>query len=343
MLGLLLSMLVKLVNNSVNPLWCIVDEKSGGWNKTGIALAAIAWMEKAYRSVRDEPQAPLKSKALAEHGKHGHRSAYQSWSIALGLGSLFFLLQTFLADTGTIIAWNWTGYPVNGPRLLWQAGVVMAAASIGLAMRLWQETSRDGSVGLKVFALIVASCYVLCFPESIQSLPTLARYTDWTGFGAGCILIGSLAYVFPALWKDLSLHTTDGNLLGHALLFNVVLDVLSVVTVAYAFVPGGQYLREKTGPLTFLCAALLANGGSALAGLSSEVAEKRERPESSRRLHFTSRFGTALLLLLTASTEAFIRIRRGAMEITSYHDGTGIWTGGIWTVSDAEPSLVGLS
>lgn len=331
MLGLLLSMLAKLVNNSINPLWCIVDDKSGGWNKTGIVLAFIAWAEKAYRPVRAEPQAALKPESAATQGET--RSAYQSWSIALGLGSLLFLVQTFLADTGTIIAWNWTGYPVNGPRLLWQAGIVMAAASAGLALRLWQDASRNGTVGFKAFTLTVASCYIVCFPDSVQSLPLMSNLGDWTGFGSGCVLIGALAYIFPVFWQHLSLQSTNGNLLAHALLFNVVLDVLSVVTVAYAFVPGGQYLREKTGPLTFLCAALVANAGTVLASLSETPQTTRERPETSRRLLHSSRLGAVLLLLLTLATEAYIRVRRGGIEIKPYHDGTGIWTGGIWTVS----------
>jgi hypothetical protein len=120
MLGLLVSLVLKLMNNSVDPFWCIVDQDSGGWNKTGLFLAGLACAEKAVRPLQDEPQAPVVHPVVKENDKQlPPLTSTQIWSIASCIGSVLFLIQTFVSDLGTIIAWNWSGYPVNGPRLLW--------------------------------------------------------------------------------------------------------------------------------------------------------------------------------------------------------------------------------
>lgn len=74
----------------------------------------------------------------------------------------------------------------------------------------------------------------------------LHQYEDWTGF-AGAI---GMALFLPALVAPLALSAMQHNPLRIMLvtwLVTNVLTFLQVLTVAYAFVPGGQLMRERTG------------------------------------------------------------------------------------------------
>lgn len=339
MLGLIASLLLKLTNNSTNPFWCIVDEESGGYNKTGIILALIACCEKSWRPVRDEAQAPsmnAKGEVVAANPIPRALSEDEYWCMAAGIGSLLFLVQTLVTDAGTIIAWNWDGYPVNGPRLLWQASAVIGSAVLGL-MTYWirdrQSTSTRRDPWVAIFFISWFSCYVLCgFQEDFLSY-FVAEQSNWIRFGSGCLTVGILVHLFPLMWQDLSRYNRDGRLLSHALVFNIALDVISVITVAYAFVPGGHLLRERMGHVVF---------GSMICVVIALAVVKR-LPLAHRRLHEEhpatilrgkrlAVLGTVLLVGLLAVTEIFCRARRSSIVIEPYHKDSNVWTAGIWTV-----------
>lgn len=335
-LGLLFFLVVKLMNHSVAPLWCIVDEHSGGWNKTGMFLALVAWVEKMTRPVQNEPHAPAVEKDLKDKTPNRPTlTGWRKWSVALGFASLLFMVQTFVTDLGTMIAWNWSGYPVNGPRLLWQAGFVLLAASGGLVLRWMQDRSPLKEAHPYTFQSLgtgLASCYLLAFPHQSFGLVGLGYYKDWLGFMAGCVLMGSLTYLFPPMLQDISKYSQHGRLLGHALLIKVFIDVVSVLTVAYAFVPGGQYVREQMPALVFLMFAIVFHAATVLSNIHK--VSKRSANELgstiSRARHMV-KLGVMLLVGLVVVTEVYIRVQR-QVDIKPYSSDPAVWSGGIWTV-----------
>ena len=336
MLGLICSLALKLVNNSVNPFWCIVDEVSGGFNKTGIALASAAFVEKMIRPNRDQAQTHRPNHTKETADPQEPLSTLQRQSIIAGIGSLIFLTQTFVTDAGTIIAWNWTGYPVTGPRLLWQASAVIGATALGLIARWIQDQAmspRARPYGLMSLGATILACSTLCGHYKAVLQNVSSEWIDWIQFSGGCALVSLLVYHFPAFWQELSRYDYDGCLLCHALGFNAALDVISVITVAYAFVPGGNLLREKMPDVVFLTTACLFNAGFVFDKLSSAYrttfAEERAQGLRSKRLLVQ---GTMVLAGLVLGSEVFCRQRRDAIVIKPHHIETGVWTSGIWTV-----------
>ncbi len=77
----------------------------------------------------------------------------------------------------------------------------------------------------------------------------LHSVSDWTGY------LGGLGYalfamsLFPRVVQNAAVAATTHSVAmvyGTAMLVYVLLSLASVWTVAYAFVPGGVYLRERT-------------------------------------------------------------------------------------------------
>lgn len=287
----------------------------------------------------DQPQGPIpvkSNKSEEEADPMDPLSTFQRQSIIAGIGSLIFLVQTFITDAGTIIAWNWTGYPVSGPRLLWQASLVIGAASAGLVTRWAQDRASSNHVrpySLLSLGAMVLACSVLCGHYRGIYSTNSPDWNNWIQFGGGCALASLLTYHFPVLWQELSRYDHDGRLLSHALGLNAAQDVISVITVAYAFVPGGNLLREKLPEVVFLATALVFNAGFVLHKLSSayKTNSKEVRAVGLRSKRVVLQ-GTAVLAGLVLGAEVFCRHRRDSIVIKPYHTETGVWTSAIWTV-----------
>jgi len=73
----------------------------------------------------------------------------------------------------------------------------------------------------------------------------LYAYSDWIGFFGGLVLVFYIMAVLPQILRAASAGS-PGSTFGNALLLTCVLDVVSVVTAAYAFVPYGHLFRERT-------------------------------------------------------------------------------------------------
>ena len=104
-LGLLLSSLAKYANHSNNPVWPFLHAGNGGHNVVGLVLAVAATAERISR-----PQ----QQAAAGRSVRRAESWSSAFTAAAGMGALIYALHTFLSDSGTMIAWTWTGWPVKG-------------------------------------------------------------------------------------------------------------------------------------------------------------------------------------------------------------------------------------
>ncbi|OCF42243.1 calcofluor white hypersensitive protein [Kwoniella heveanensis CBS 569] len=313
-LGLVISLLLKYACSSTNPFWVVAHPASGGWNKTGLLLAALSLFEYAYRPISLHPAPPLVHPAAATKGDYNSIVSVSKWQqrlITIGLGALIHLVQTFVTDAGTIISWTWTGYPIKGPTLHPFAGFTIAVAAIGVCLQsphLHLPMTVLGTVG----AIL------------------LYNFPDWIGFMGGLLLVTYLTSIFPAYVRAAS-ACRPSSTSGYALVTNIILDVVSVITAAYAFVPMGWIFRERTDLVLGFC--MIATVAGWQASRSINLPSGPCLPTRSRqRITTTKRFTTIASVVLSIISLGYSYNKMPTKTPVPYYPDHKIFTGGIWTV-----------
>jgi hypothetical protein len=161
------------------------------------------------------------------------------------------------------------------------------------------------------------------------------QYRDWVGYAGGLNLSIFLMSILPATLQQTTEAAKGGIGRTYFVTFLVVslLYLASVWTVAYAFVPGGVYLRERTDlcaptglkdqvPLRVLSVQML----SLSVGVSS-LEPSYPGPYSNRT---RARFQTTLSLLSIVSL--LVTLYRLPPTPRPFKPGRRIVTAGIWTV-----------
>ncbi|KAK8853309.1 hypothetical protein IAR55_004013 [Kwoniella newhampshirensis] len=291
----------------------VLAEGQRGWNKAGLVLACLSLLEYWNRPLDLHPAQPLdpSEKKEGPESLDFQLTTTQQRLITVGLGALIHLVQTFVTDAGTIISWTWTGYPVKGPTLHPFAGVVIAAAATGVL----STHNVLGPVWTSVGCISATMLY--CFP-------------DWAGYFGGTILVAYLTSIIPAYLRVAS-ACSPASTFGNALLINIILDVLSVITAAYAFVPMGWLLRERTDLILGFCMMAVAAGSQA-AGRPVLPAGQRLPLRSHRRIKSTARWTLFTSGLLSVMSIATGYSKLPATVPSPYYPDHKIFTGGIWTV-----------
>jgi hypothetical protein len=291
-LGLVITMVLKHVNSSTNPFWCVAAE--GRWSVLGMVISAAAVAELATRPGGGFPIAPVTREFI-------RATAAQQVAIGMGFGSLVHLIHTFATDGGTIISWTWTGFPVTGPTHPAACLVIAVACAACVAPAWW--------------------------PIGVIGAVVLYRYPDWIGFVGGLALVWYLVAALPGYLRAVSLCP---GAIGWGLLLYCVLGVVSVVTTAYAFVPFGNLVRERTDlVLGFSMAWVVA--GNLAAGMVRMPQGLLER--SNRRIRRVKMWTgvTAVLLGLAAFATSYSELSTEAPK--PYAETGRVFSGGIWTVS----------
>jgi Na+/H+-dicarboxylate symporter len=89
----------------------------------------------------------------------------------------------------------------------------------------------------------------LWFTFGVASINVMYSYRNWLGytggFGVAIWLMSILPIVFESAAEEIRGGKSVAKTYGVAMLIYCILHVASVFTVAYAFVPGGVYLRER--------------------------------------------------------------------------------------------------
>lgn len=217
LLGLFGSSVAKYASFSNNPAWPIMHSENGGYNEVFICLGLIS-------ALLTGPPADVPKQNIKRLGG--------SFILAsLGLGSFLFCLQAFLSDSSTLIYWTWAGFPVRGPTPL-TGGIVHFLV---FAAGIWS------SVKMHPNTLLSPLYSILAFASSFA----LYKYEGWAGFAGSlglCFYIASLA---PLMGQAVAGYNVAG-LLFCSFFVSIVISLASVWIVAYAFVPGGPLLRERT-------------------------------------------------------------------------------------------------
>ena len=212
----------------------MLDERTGGYNKTGIALAAIATYELMKRPSYTKPSDAREGTEATSDSEPKNTTGKSQILKSVALGSLLFSLHLFLTDACTLIAWTWTGYPIRGPVPHIHGAYTILAQAFGLLLPfLHQSTS-------------VLATSPLWFLFGSTSLYVLYSQDDWTGYFGGLGVTIFLMSIIPQVVVAVADVRFTGRAYFVAFFVAILLYLANVWTVAYAFVPGGVYLRERT-------------------------------------------------------------------------------------------------
>ena len=231
-LGLIVSSVAKFACYSNNPIWPIMNSENGGWNKKGLVLAVLA----VIRSTRKPTHAQDLSTAKNKNGS--------SFLISLGLAGLVFGLHTLLSDSSTMITWVWDGYPVTGPLPAPHGAYTLLAMGAGFMVGCFRDSwSRSWTV----------------YGIGCTGVALLYRNHGWWGFYGALIIAAYLMAIIPSFIRT-AVKFGPGKTFGNAFLMYNLLVLAHVWTVAYAFVPGGPLLRERTDLVMTVMMLLIGAG-----------------------------------------------------------------------------------
>lgn len=225
-LGLVLSVTFKMGFYSNNPIWPIMHEDNGGYNKTGLILVSIFGILAPYTN-----SLHFSEKLRADH-KRIEGSFFSKFFLSLGFGALLFSIHHLLADSSTIIYWSWEGWnettqgPVQWPWSALTCTVMLLSAMISV--------SFTGKAVVPSIMLIVSTA-VLC----IRSIK------EWNKFIFGGLLyVSAVILLIPTYLSALS-SLKNLWIFVFATVIYMIFILAHVWVVAYAFVPFGWVLRES--------------------------------------------------------------------------------------------------
>jgi hypothetical protein len=306
-LGLIASSIAKMAFWANNPIWPIMKGDNGGWNKTGILLAILSCVRLAQRNIATPHSIVPISKGKTESGMLS----------AFGLAGIVFGLHTLLCDSSTIILWVWEGFPVRGPLVIPHGAVTIIGMGLGLL--------ASGHVHSHILLSWPA------FGSAFLGAAFLYSFSGWAGYFGGLTLGVYLMAVTPHFLQAAALNPNPGRVFGVAFLIYDLLILASVWVVAYAFVPGGPLLRERTDLLTIAMMACIGAGIVPLQNKQSPTKDdvRRETGIPYQRTKSYTRTTVGLFSII-ACVIAFLRFP--TYDYKPYHPEAKLFTAGIWTV-----------
>jgi hypothetical protein len=301
--GLIASSVVKFACHTSNPIWPTSHAQNGGMNGIGLALAVLAVLRSTGRSSGGEETSGLQGRKEGSSALAG-----------LGLGGLFFALHSLLSDSSTMILWVWEGHPVRGPISAPHGALTLLAMGAGVTLGLFRED----------FARSWTAYGLGCIGAAM-----LTSYSNWTGFyGALMLTVYLLAASVPLIGS--AARKSPAKAFGIGFLVYNFMVLFHVWVVAYAFVPGGPLVRERTDLV--MITTMLLIGFGVFTSVSSTPAAQRKRFNAylnSRKQRSCYLYILSFLQLMSISV-AYLRFPTNDYE--PYHKDEKILTAGIWTI-----------
>ncbi|KAG2730875.1 hypothetical protein G9P44_006024 [Scheffersomyces stipitis] len=302
LIGLLGTSVFKFLCFSNNPIWPIMHKENGGYNEVGIFVGLIgAFFTPQLHSINSTT--------------HNVKRAGGSFFLAaLGIGGYFFSIESYLSDTSTLALWTWEGYPVKGPLpvtgALFNIGAVVLGvlAAISIPSKFFSNKFYNWFIG-------GGSAFVLYY------------YKGWTGYAGATVYSFYLTSIAPLIWQS-SIGYNPSLLFFVGFFVHVFLGLASTWIVAYAFVPGGPLLRERTDII------LGTSFVSILAGIWNYNLRRRSGEAVKIDFHGKKLFRqawTILTVLLAISISAFFQ-RYAVESFKPYNAESKSFTTGIWCV-----------
>ena len=304
-IGLIASSISKFAFWTNNPMWPIMNEANGGWNKTGILFLLLAVGRAFQGSSKGFDMPPTQEKP-------------KGFSIfaAFGLAGLFFGLHSMLSDSSTMILWVWEGYPVRGPLAVPHGAWTILAMGIGLLFGLfYPNLARSwtafgiGSVG----AAIVTS------------------FSNWFGYYGALTLAVYLTAVAPPLISNAT-RFPPGRTFFLGYFFYNFMVLFHVWVVAYAFVPGGPLVREHTDWVVATMMIMIGCGVFSSLQNSVPTRQKSFKPPSNPAARKHRSYYIYILLGLQLLSASIAYLRFPSFDYQPYHKESNVITAGIWTI-----------
>lgn len=298
LLGLLATSVFKFMCHSNNPAWPIMHKENGGYNEYALFVGIVAALfTRKSADVSDSVEWKGGSLFLA----------------SFGLGGYLFCIQSFLSDSSTMIYWLWEGYPVRGPTPLTGALPHFAAFAFGIL----------ASIKIHPNVLWRPSFFIV----GAAGACTLYLANHWAGFAGSLVFTFYLAALAPVIGQSVAGYN-PALLFSFAYFVNIFISLASVWTVAYAFVPYGPLLRERSdivlGSGVFLI--LFSHVNYILRTNASKI--YRIEVRGSNILLLTIKVLTVLTAL---SVAAFIH-RTPSAPFKPFNGSSKTFTAGIWCV-----------
>ena len=219
-------------------VWAFVNHKAGGWNKTGLLLAFLSIYELSTRSSAPKPRNLTSASSTSPNGSVLLK--------ALPIGSLLFSITTLLGDSSTLVAWSWTGYEnrlPRGPVPHLHGSLTIIAMVVGMFHALYSTIRQQKGKQ----NLVKGHWWYMFGAGSTYVMYTYRNWLGYTGgFGVAMWLMSILPVVFESAAEEIRAGKSVAKIYAVAMFFYCIMHVAGVFTVAYAFVPGGVYLRERT-------------------------------------------------------------------------------------------------
>ena len=218
----------------------MVNAESGGYNKSGLFLALLALFEMHTRpdNIRD---GRISGYAVTPTAVNFNRNRDRHWFFpAVSLGSLIFSLHCFLSDSSTLIAWSWSGYEnrlPRGPQPNLHGALTLISQCLGLLVPISLGSRHRDILGHPAWFMYGALSSFIMY-----------RYKGWLGYGGGLNFTIFLMSIIPQVFEGAAVYSKGivARMYFTVFLTTCLLDLANVWTVAYAFVPGGDYLRERS-------------------------------------------------------------------------------------------------
>ena len=301
-IGLLASSVAKFYWYSNNPVWPVMNKTNGGLNEAGILVGLLG----AFFT-------PSLTNSKAEDSIKG-RTGGSLILASLGVGGYIFNLFTFLSDSSTLTFWTWDGFPIVGPTPLVASMAHLGALMLGILAAVKFNPNSFSSVFYNVVFGAGSAAALYLFP-------------GWIGFAGTTVYTFYLATISPVIGQSVvGYDSRIVYILGY--FWFDILALGGVWTVAYAFVPGGPLLRERSD---------LILGGSLLLIFGGVLNYKlRNKASNISRLNLGTkslwRNTTIVLAVLSAvSISTFIR-RIPDLPTAPYNEQSRSFTTGIWCV-----------
>ncbi|KAI4943664.1 hypothetical protein J4E86_009627 [Alternaria arbusti] len=304
-IGLIASSIAKFAFWTNNPIWPIMHEANGGWNRTGFVVALISMLISTRSTASSGADVPAQ-------GPTKGSSVFASF----GLAGVMFAMHSLLSDSSTMISWVWEGYPVRGPLAVPHGTLTLLAMGLGLMVGLFAPNlSRSwafygvGSIGAAV----------------------LTTTSHWSGFYGALVLAIYTMAAAPVLIAHAARHS-PGRTFGLGFLVYNLMVLFHVWVVAYAFVPGGPLVREHTD---WVMTAMMLQIGAGIFSVSAQPpALKSYKGKAVITAAATRQRSYYLYVLgaleLIAIATAYLRFP--SYDYKPYHPETKSITAGIWTI-----------
>ncbi|KAH8643896.1 hypothetical protein IG631_01360 [Alternaria alternata] len=304
-IGLIASSIAKFAFWTNNPIWPIMHEANGGWNRTGLVVAFVSMLISTRSTASSGADVPAQ-------GPTKGSSVFASF----GLAGVMFAMHSLLSDSSTMISWVWEGYPVRGPLAVPHGTLTLLAMGLGLTIGLFAPNlSRSwafygvGSIGAAV----------------------LTTTSHWSGFYGALVLAMYTMAAAPILTAHAARHS-PGRTFGLGFLVYNFMVLFHVWVVAYAFVPGGPLVREHTD---WVMTAMMLQIGAGIFSVSAQPPALKNYKGKAvitaaagrQRSYYLYVLGA---LELIAIATAYLRFP--SYDYTPYHPETKSITAGIWTI-----------